>query len=837
MLVDKLTLLARLSDALSRATTEDAVYAASLDCLQSALGVERASILLFDRDEVMSFVAWRGISDEYRRAVNGHTPWRPETENPEPVLVADVELDPGLANYIDVFRAEGIRALGFFALTHRDRVIGKFMLYYAAPHEFTNEEVALAKTVAGQIAFGVRRIVAEEALDAERARLTAIVSNVPGMVWETEGSFPENHRVTFVSEGITDLLGYSPQDWYRHPGFWSDVILERFEGDMKTISEHAVRDSAPALHHYKVRRRDGREIWIEVRSAHQLIGGTLVSRGFTMDITQRMRAEHRNAFLAEASGVLSASLDYEKTLARVANLVVAELGDLCVIELAEHDEPTRVAFAHRGRTHAISIEESPAPVEIGIGQRVVETGEPILLNELDADTRERLARSSNSASSGDVRFESLIAVPLVVGGRTFGAITIVSSDPARRYDENDLELACELGRRAGYAIDHARLYREAQNANRAKDEFLATLSHELRTPMTSALGWATMLRLPNTSEETAKLAMQTIERSIRAQAKLLEDIFDVSRIVTGKLQLQIEPVNLASVIQASIETLQPSISAKALHLELSYDAGDEPLLGDGARLQQVIWNLLSNAVKFTQPGGEIRVDVRRPNDGELTVVVRDTGQGIPRRLLPLIFERFRQGDSSTTRMHGGLGLGLAIAKNIVELHGGTIVAESEGEGCGATFTLALPLGPREAYEGMAGTKEVASSVSLAGVHVLVVEDDEDTRLMLVRALEHHGATVAAVGSAAAALDALRSQSPHVVVSDIGMPGEDGYSLMMRIRSGEIEQCRDVPAIAITAFVQPEDRHRVLAAGFQDHMTKPIDPMAMLRTVRELALRS
>src|SRR5437763_10563091 len=220
MLLDKLTSLARLTDSLSRAASFEEIYTASLDCLQESLGVERASILLFDANEVMSFVAWRGISDEYRRAVNGHTPWRPETMNPEPVLVSDAERDPSLAGYINLFRAEGIRALGFFALTHRDRVIGKFMLYYATAHELTAEEVALAKTIAGQIAFGVMRVVTEQALEAERERLAATVANVPGMVWETVGDFPEQQKVTFVSEGIRDLTGYAPEEWYRDPEFW-----------------------------------------------------------------------------------------------------------------------------------------------------------------------------------------------------------------------------------------------------------------------------------------------------------------------------------------------------------------------------------------------------------------------------------------------------------------------------------------------------------------------------------------------------------------------------------------------------------------------------------------
>lgn len=814
MLLDKLTSLARLTDSLSRALSVEEVYAVSLDCLQESLGVERASILLFDPNEVMSFVAWRGISDTYRRAVNGHTPWRPETENPEPVLVSDAELDPALTAYLPVFRAEGIRALGFFALTHRDRVIGKFMLYYAVPHDFTAEEVALAKTIAGQIAFGVTRIVAEQALEAERERLAATVANVPGMVWETVGGFPEQQKATFVSEGMRELTGYEPEEWYRDPYFWSRIIVRRLDGDMRSISESAIHATVPAVHHYKLRRRDGRIIWVEVRSAHRMINGTLISRGVTMDVTERKRAEQRNAFLAEATGVLSSSLDYERTLSQIADLTVARFADRCVIDVSEDGAVSRIAFASRA-SEAKQVEN-----DFELSRRVIETNTPVLMRELDG------------VLHGGLECESLMVVPLAAAGRVLGAISIFSADPARRYDENDLALAVELGRRGGYAIDNARLYREAQAANRSKDEFLATLSHELRTPMTAALGWASLLRLADTPPETFDLAIETIERSMRAQAKLIDDIFDVSRIVTGKLQLQVAPVDLQHVIQAAVETIQPNINAKSLRLELAYDAINETLVGDAARLQQVIWNLLSNAVKFTPAGGTIRIAVTS-SQGEVRVAISDSGQGIPKHLLPVVFERFRQGDSSATRAHGGLGLGLAIVKSIVELHGGSVTAESAGEGRGAVFTVVLPVSRLHDASGLAASRSDTSAVSLTGVNVLVVEDDDDTRMMLARALEQHGASVTAVCSAPTALDALRRQPAHVIISDIAMPGEDGCSLMMKIRDGAVESCRNVPAIAITAFVRPEDRRRILAAGFHHHIEKPVDAIDMLHAVRNI----
>jgi CheY-like chemotaxis protein/anti-sigma regulatory factor (Ser/Thr protein kinase) len=292
-------------------------------------------------------------------------------------------------------------------------------------------------------------------------------------------------------------------------------------------------------------------------------------------------------------------------------------------------------------------------------------------------------------------------------------------------------------------------------------------------------------------------------------------------------------VDLESVIAGVVETMRPGLNAKAIRLDVVHHGTPEPLLGDAARLQQVIWNLLSNAVKFTPGGGSIRVDVHTSPD-ETVISVSDTGQGISKRLLPFVFDRFRQGDSSATRAHGGLGVGLAIVKNLIELHGGSVTAESEGEGRGAVFTVRLPAANREHASSAPAKETAAAAVSLSGVVVLLVEDDDDTRVMLRNTLERHGAHVIAVNSAPAAIDALRESLPHVVISDIAMPGEDGVSLMTKVRSGVVERARNVPAIAITAYAHPEDRGRLLAAGFQEHLRKPIDTAAMLQSVRNAA---
>ena len=338
-----LAAIARLTDALSRARTLQDVYDAALDALARSLGVPRASILLFDADDVMSFVAWRNLSDDYRTAVRGHTPWTPASADPQPITVEDVEHDSSLAAYLPLFRAEGIRSLGFFPLVHRDRVIGKFMLYHAEPHVFSEQELELARTIAMQIAFGIARVSAEQELDRERARLAGIIASVPGVVWETTHAPGSEQQLTFVSEQITDLLGYSVDDWYSDPNLWSRVMVE---------PERVERGEA-GVHQYQMRTRDGRMIWTEVRSAQKMQDDHLVIRGVTIDVTARVEAEQRAAFLAQASALLAASIDHEETLKNIARLLVPQLADWCVIDvLGEDGGVQRLALVHRDPSKA-----------------------------------------------------------------------------------------------------------------------------------------------------------------------------------------------------------------------------------------------------------------------------------------------------------------------------------------------------------------------------------------------------------------------------------------------------------------------------------------------------
>jgi CheY-like chemotaxis protein/nitrogen-specific signal transduction histidine kinase len=389
---------------------------------------------------------------------------------------------------------------------------------------------------------------------------------------------------------------------------------------------------------------------------------------------------------------------------------------------------------------------------------------------------------------------------------------------------------------------------EAEDANRMKDEFLATLSHELRTPLTSILGWARMLSSGQLDEASTTRALETIERNAKAQSQLIEDILDVSRVITGKLRLEVQPVNLASVIESAINAVLPAADAKGIRLQRLLDTGASMVSGDPARLQQIIWNLLSNAIKFTPKDGRVQVKLERVNS-HVEITVTDNGQGISPDILPYIFERFRQADSSMTRAHGGLGLGLAIVRHLVEMHGGTVRAESRGEGQGATFTINLPLVVMRAFDvRRASTVERVHPTAsgdtpfdcpseLEGLRLLVVDDEADTRTLLKAVLESCGATVMTVASAGEALATLKETRPDVLISDLGMPGEDGYTLIKKVRALPAEDGGQTPSAALTAYARVEDRMKVLRAGFQIHIPKPVEPAELIAVVANLAGRT
>jgi PAS domain S-box-containing protein len=483
-----------------------------------------------------------------------------------------------------------------------------------------------------------------------------------------------------------------------------------------------------------------------------------------------------------------------------------------------------------------------------VAMHVVSTGKLLRLGNV---------RENSEFSPLDLNNRSVVAAPLISAGgmdgqpEVIGVLVLESPDP-HVFNRDDEAQVARLATQAAIAIRNAKLYEaerrarsEAEAANRAKDQFLATVSHELRTPLTAMLGWTRLLRSGKLDKLSFERALETVERNAKVQAQLIEDILDVSRIITGKLILDVRPVELVPIIEAAVDSVRPAAEAKGIKLHIILDPGISPIQGDPNRLQQVVWNLVSNAIKFTPEGGN--VDIRlKLLDSQALISVSDTGKGINPEFLPYVFDRFRQADSSAARMHGGLGLGLSIVRHLVELHGGTVSADSAGEGKGATFTIKIPLAitreqveaeTEKYFESELFSKSGTDSIlRLDGLRILIVDDEPDTLEMFTTMLMHTGAVVKTATSAAEAFDWLKQWRPDVLVSDIGMPQEDGYSLIKKVRALPADKGGRTPAIALTAYARTEDRMRALSYGFQMHIPKPPEPAELVVVIASLAGR-
>ena len=604
-------------------------------------------------------------------------------------------------------------------------------------------------------------------------------------------------------------------------------------------------------------RRDGKMIPIFCSCAPIVIDDKVTGAVLAAhDITERKRAEANRARLARLTALRA---DVSAVLAE--NKTVPDILQHCVEAIVRHLD---AAYARIWTTNAdtAALELQAVAGSSGGGAQSNGTHAPVGQYKIDLITAERRPHLTNDVAGdpppGDPawaereRIVAFAGYPLLVEDRLVGVLTMFSRT---RLTEDVLDALALVADAIAQGIERKRLEEQLRRraeqlaeANRLKDEFLATLSHELRTPLTSILGWAKLMRTESFDPQLSARALEIIERSAVAQSQLINDLLDVSRIITGKLRLVAQPVELAPIIAATVDSLRPTADARGVQLEVSLDAETNgQVSGDADRLQQVIWNLLSNAIKFTPKAGSVRVGLRR-SGSHAEITVSDTGQGISPEFLPYIFDRFRQADGSITREHGGLGLGLAIVRHLVELHGGTIRAESEGLERGSTFRVSLPLmALRSGADGRLASREATGASDgvvankrenlLAGLRVLVVDDDADTRALLVTTLEQSGAeSVASAASAHDALGALRRFAPDILVSDIGMPVVDGYELIRRIRARSPEEGGRVPAAALTAYAAPDDRQRALDAGYDLHISKPVEPSELVAAVARLAGR-
>jgi PAS domain S-box-containing protein len=482
---------------------------------------------------------------------------------------------------------------------------------------------------------------------------------------------------------------------------------------------------------------------------------------------------------------------------------------------------------------------------------------PVRCDDVLLDPRYGKWAPHHGLPPGHLPVRSYLAVAVKLrSGETIGGLFFGHREPGV-FDARAERIVVGIAAQAATALDNARVYDEARRVaaatgrlvdaeraaraevdriSRLKDEFLATLSHELRTPLTAILGWSKALLLKRDEDARLVRGLEAIARNAKSQARLIEDLLDMNRIVSGKVRLDAQPTDLAAVAEAALESVRPSAEAKSLRVLSALDPAVGPVSGDPSRLQQVVWNLLTNAVKFTPRGGTIEVELRCAG-AELELVVRDSGVGIEPDFLPLVFDRFRQADASTTRAQGGLGLGLSIAKHLTELHGGTLRAESAGRDRGATFSHALPHTPVRGTRtppAAGAARDVAAHPDLGGLRIVVVDDEADTRQLLEHLLGDCGAEVHAAGSAEQALELLRSLRADLLVSDIGMPDCDGYRFIQRVRALAVEDGGRTPAIALTAFARAQDRVRAMLAGYQVHLAKPVEPQELFAAVVGLA---
>jgi PAS domain S-box-containing protein len=710
-----------------------------------------------------------------------------------------------------------------------------------------------------------------EALRASEERLRAIFNQaaVGIAVASLDGRFLQ------INQKCSDILGYQPDEITRltfrditHP----DDLAATLAG-VEELVGGARRDWSMEKRYL---RQDGSVVWslTTVTILRDADGQPLQFIGAIEDITAKKEAEavlrdeaRILALLNDTGKMLASSLDLREILQAVTDaathLSAAEFGAFFYNTTDDNGDVYQLYTLSGAPREAFEGFGKPRPTAL-FGPTF--RGEaPIRIADVLKDARYGTMAPHYGMPKGHLPVRSYLAAAVRCrSGEVLGGLFFGHSQPGV-FTERSERVIAGVASQAGIALDNARLYETAQKAaeerktlldsERAarsaaerlsdlKDEFLATLSHELRTPLNSILGWTQVLRTVPGKEADVLKGLEVIERNARMQTKLIDDLLDMSRISSGKLRLDIQPLHPATFVEAAVETVRPGAAAKGIRLDVLLDPSAGPISGDPARLQQVVWNLLSNAIKFTPKNGKVQVLLQRVSS-HVEITVADTGAGIRPELIPQLFERFRQGDASTTRQHGGLGLGLSIVKQLVELHGGSVRVSSAGDGQGTTAIVQLPLtvvradidGDHREHPGTPGP--LAPRVlaqELAGLKVLVVDDHADARELICRVLEDSAATVTAAASAVEAVALVESARPDVLVSDIGMPDIDGYELLRRVRALGPQRGGHVAAIALTAFARSEDRTRALRAGFQVHVSKPVDAAELIATVASVAGR-
>jgi PAS domain S-box-containing protein len=689
----------------------------------------------------------------------------------------------------------------------------------------------------------------EEALQRSEMELTDFFENAAiGLHW-----VGPDGTILRANQAELELLGYTREEYVGRN-------IAEFHVDQEIIEDILARLNAGEIIREceaRMRCKDRTIKYVRINSSVYREDGKFIhTRCFTRDITDRKRTETRLALQYAVTQILSESLDFIESAGRILQAACKGL-DWDVSELWRVDQAANVLrlveMCHASQLKTPEFDKltrtSTFPMGVGLAGRIWASGEPVWIDNIVAD--ESLPRS---AAAGREGLRGAFGFPIKLGEEVLGVVDFFSAE-TRTPDDELLRLVASIGGQIGQfterkraeerlaeLLDSERAARsEAERANRLKDEFLATLSHELRTPLNAVIGWSRMLRSGRLDQESAAHALEVVERNAWAQKQIIEDILDVSRVITGKLQMNLTAVDLVATVDAALDAVRPAMEAKDIKIETILDSSLGLVSGDPDRLQQVVWNILSNAAKFTPVGGKVQIAVGK-NKAHVEIEVKDTGPGIDPAFLPHVFERFRQADGTTTRTHGGLGLGLAIVRHLVELHGGTIGVENRVDGPGAVFTIRLPL-PSGELRAESLTKAASTfgelqsePPGLQGLRILIVDDETDALDLISMELAQHGAKVTGISSAEAALQSLSQETFDVLISDIGMPGMDGYDLIRQVRKQEAGAQKPIPAIALTAYARVQDRMRAILAGYNTHVAKPVEATELLTVVASLAGR-
>ena len=689
---------------------------------------------------------------------------------------------------------------------------------------------------------------AEAALRRSEQELADFFDTAPiGLHW-----LANDGTILRVNQSELDLLGYSRDEYVGRN-------VREFHCDQEVIDDILNRlANGEVLHDYEVRLRckDGSIRNVRINSSVYRDNERFVhTRCFTHDITDRKLIEKRLALQYAVSKIVSRSIDFVDGTHEILQTVCESLGWQVGVLWTVDYQAGVVRYVDIWHDASLDVKEFEAESRkrtfeksVGLPGRIWSTTKPAWIPNVARD--DNFPRAAAAASSG---LRGAFGFPILLGEEVVGIMEFFSRE-IRQPDEQLLSIIGSLSSQIGQfhelkraeeklaqlLISERSARADSEKASRLKDEFLATLSHELRTPLNAVVGWSRILKSGRLDDESKNHALDVIERNAWAQKQIIEDILDVSRVITGKLQLNFAIVNLSTVATAALDAVRPAFEAKQIAVESEYQSDLRPIHGDADRLQQVIWNLLSNASKFTPAGGTVRLTITEQN-GSAKIQVSDTGPGVSSEFLPHVFERFTQADGSTTRTHGGLGLGLAIVRHLVELHGGLIAVDNAGTG-GAVFTVTLPIPSLDVSAAVETAREEKSTdvqpetLDLADLRILVVEDDLDALDLITLELTGHGATVTGASSSAEALNLISGSHFDLLISDIGLPETDGYQLIQQIRSRRKRNGDSIPAIALTGYARTQDRIRAIAAGYNAHIAKPVENHELVSVVKCLTDR-